>query len=78
MKKFSEVRALNEMEFGQPILNDKDKMKDLLVAACGNDQRVLNDLVNCLTDAQMKACFQKLIEVYGYTGAHGQRVAPRA
>jgi hypothetical protein len=78
MKKFSDVKQLNEMEFGQPLLSDKEKMKDILVAACGNDQRVLNDLVNCLTDAQMKSCFEKLIKVYGYTGAQGQRVQPRA
>ena len=77
MKKFSEVRQLNEMEFGQPLLSDKEKMKDILVAACGNDQRVLNYLVNCLTDAQMKSCFEKLSKVYGYTGAQGQRVQPR-
>jgi len=51
-------------------------MKNLLVAAAGNDQRVLNDLVNCLTDAQMKSCFEKLSKVYGYTGSVGQIVHP--
>jgi hypothetical protein len=47
---------------------------DLLVAASGNDQRVLIDIVNCLTEDQMKKCYNKLIKVYGYTGAAGQRV----
>jgi hypothetical protein len=78
MKKFSEIKSLNEMEYGQPLLTNNEKMKDILVAACGNDQRVLNDLVNCLTENQMKACYQKLVKVYGYTGAQGQKVEPKA
>jgi hypothetical protein len=78
MKKFSEVKSLNEMQYGQFLGNAKDQMKNLLVAAAGNDQRVLNDLVNCLTDEQMKRCFDKLSKVYGYTGAIGQIVHPTA
>jgi len=78
MKRFSEVKALNEMKFGQPTTTDKGHMKDLLVAASGNDQRVLNDLVDCLTEEQMKKCYEKLIKVYGYTGAVGQKVTPKA
>jgi hypothetical protein len=76
MKKFSEVKSLNEMQYGQFLGNAKDQMKNLLVAAAGNDQRVLNDLVNCLTDEQMKKCFDKLSKVYGYTGSIGQIVHP--
>jgi hypothetical protein len=49
-------------------------MKNLLVAASGNDQRVLNDIVNCLTDDQMKKCYEKLSKVYGYTGSVGQKI----
>ena len=71
MKKFSEIRALNEMEFGQPVSNTKEHMKNLLVAASGNDQRVLNDIVECLTEDQMKKCYNKLIKVYGYIGSSG-------
>jgi hypothetical protein len=78
MKKFSEVKSLNEMQYGQFLGNAKDQMKNLLVAAAGNDQRVLNDLVDCLTDEQMKKCFDKLSKVYGYTGAIGQIVHPTA
>jgi hypothetical protein len=74
MKKFSTVKELNEMEFAQPLINSKENMMDLLVAASGNDQRVLIDIVNCLSDDQMKKCYNKLIKVYGYTGAAGQRV----
>lgn len=74
MRKFSTVKELNEMEFGQPLENTKENMMNLLVAASGNDQRVLIDIVNCLTDDQMKKCYNKLIKVYGYTGAYGQRV----
>ena len=74
MKKFSTVKELNEMEFAQPLINSKENMMDLLVAASGNDQRVLIDIVNCLTEDQMKKCYNKLIKVYGYTGAAGQRV----
>ena len=69
MKKFSTVKELNEMEFAQPLINSKENMMDLLVAASGNDQRVLIDIVNCLTEDQMKKCYNKLIKVYGYTGA---------
>jgi len=76
MNKFSEIKELNEMKYGQILGNQKDQMKNLLVAAAGNDQRVLNDLVNCLTDAQMKSCFDKLSKVYGYTGSIGQIVHP--
>lgn len=76
MRKFSEVKQINEMKYGQPLGGEKDQMKNLLVAAAGNDQRVLNDLVNCLSDAQMKSCFEKLSKVYGYTGAIGQIVHP--
>jgi hypothetical protein len=74
MKKFSTVKELNEMEFAQPLINSKENMMDLLVAASGNDQRVLIDIVNCLTEDQMKKCYNKLIKVYPYTGAAGQRV----
>ena len=74
MKKFSTVKELNEMEFAQPLINSKENMMDLLVAASGNDQRVLVDIVNCLSEDQMKKCYNKLIKVYGYTGAAGQRV----
>jgi hypothetical protein len=74
MKKFSTVKELNEMEFAQPLINSKENMMDLLVAASGNDQRVLIDIVNCLSEDQMKKCYNKLIKVYGYTGAAGQRV----
>jgi hypothetical protein len=76
MRKFSEVKSLNEMQYGQVFGNAKDQMKNLLVAAAGNDQRVLNDLVDCLTDGQMKKCFEKLSKVYGYTGSIGQIVHP--
>lgn len=76
MKKFSEVKSLNEMQYGQFLGDAKTQMKNLLVAAAGNDQRVLNDLVNCLTDDQMKKCFEKLSKVYGYTGPIGQIVHP--
>ena len=57
MKKFSELTKINEMKYGQPMYGEDDlkqHMKDLLVAASGNDQRVLNDIVSCLTDQQMK------------------------
>jgi hypothetical protein len=52
-------------------------MMDLLVAASGNDQRVLIDIVNCLTEDQMKKCYNKLIKVYGYIGSSGQFVEPK-
>jgi hypothetical protein len=76
MKKFSEIKELNEMKYGQFLGDSKDQMKNLLVAAAGNDQRVLNDLVSSLTDDQMKKCFDKLSKVYGYTGSIGQIVHP--
>jgi hypothetical protein len=76
MKKYSELQELNEMKYGQPLFTEKDRMKNLLVAASGNDQRVLNDLVNCLTDEQMKKCYDKLSQVYGYTGSTGQKIVP--
>jgi hypothetical protein len=79
MKKFSDLTKINEMKYGQPLYGEKDlkdHMKNALVAASGNDQRVLNDLVDCLTDAQMKACYDKLSKVYNYTGKVGQNVAP--
>lgn len=66
------------MKYGQFLGDSKEQMKNLLVAASGNDQRVLNDIVNCLTDEQMKKCFEKLSKVYGYTGAIGQIVHPTA
>jgi hypothetical protein len=31
-----------------------------------------------LTDDQMKKCYDRLIKVYGYTGAVGQKVSPKA
>ena len=81
MKKFSDLAKINEMKYGQPMYGENDfkvHMKNLLVAASGNDQRVLNDLVDCLSDDQMKKCYNKLIKVYGYTGAAGQRVELRS
>ena len=68
------------MKFGQPMYgkNDlKQHMKNTLVAASGNDQRVLNDLVDCLTDDQMEKCYDKLVKVYQYTGQVGQVVEPK-
>jgi hypothetical protein len=76
MKKYSELQEMNEMKYGQPLFTEKDRMKNLLVAASGNDQRVLNDLVNCLSDEQMKKCYDKLSQVYGYTGSTGQKIVP--
>jgi hypothetical protein len=52
-------------------------MKDVLVAASGNDQRVLNDIIDCLTEEQVKKCFEKLSKVYNYTGSVGQAVNPK-
>ena len=80
MRKFSELTKINEMKFGQPMYgkNDlKQHMKNTLVAASGNDQRVLNDLVDCLTDDQMEKCYDKLVKVYQYTGQVGQVVDPK-
>jgi len=76
MKKYSELQEMNEMKYAQPLFTEKDRMKNLLVAASGNDQRVLNDLVNCLSDEQMKKCYDKLSQVYGYTGSTGQKIVP--
>lgn len=78
MKKFTELKALNEMKYGQPLINEKEHMKNQLVAAAGNDQRVLNDLVSCLTEAQMKACFAKLSKEYQFTGKVGQGTQAKA
>jgi len=75
MKSFTD--KVNEMQYSQPFGDDKTKMKNLLVAAAGNDQRVLNDLVESLTEDQMKKCFEKLSKVYGYTGSYGQMVHPK-
>jgi hypothetical protein len=75
MKTFTNLKELNEMKYGQALYNEKDHMKNLLVAASGNDQRVLNDIVNCLSDDQMKKCYDKLSKVYGYTGSTGQKVS---
>ncbi len=80
MKKFSELTKINEMKYGQPMYghNDlKQDMKDSLVAASGNDQRVLNDIIDCLTEDQVKKCFDKLSKVYQYTGNLGQSVSPK-
>jgi len=74
MRKFSDLKKLNEMKYGQPLLSEKDHMKNMLIAASGNDERVLNDLVNCLTDKQMKDCYEKLVNVYKFTGKVGQSV----
>lgn len=72
MKTFTELREINEMKYGQSLYSEKDQMKNALIAACGNDQRVLNDLVDCLSDQQMRSCFDKLSKEYGYTGNTGQ------
>jgi hypothetical protein len=80
MKKFSDLAKMNEMKYGQPMYGENDfkvHLKNLLVAASGNDQRVLNDLVDCLTDEQIKMCYDKLVKVYNYTGAVGQPVEPK-
>jgi hypothetical protein len=73
MKTFTKLTELNEMKYGQVLYSEKDHMKNLLIAASGNDQRVLNDIVNCLSDEQMKACYTKLSKEYGYTGSVGQK-----
>lgn len=81
MKKFSELTKINEMKYGQPMYgkNDlKQHMKDTLVAASGNDQRVLNDIIDCLSEEQVQKCFDKLSKVYQYTGQLGQGVSPKA
>jgi hypothetical protein len=76
MKTFTDLKKINEMKYGQPLYSEKDHMKNLLVAASGNDQRVLNDIVDCLTEDQMKKCFDKLSKVYNYTGSTGQKISP--
>lgn len=75
MKTFKE---LNEMTYAQPLYSDKEHLKNLLVAASGNDQRVLNDIVDVLTDEQMKKVYERLSKVYGYTGSVGQKIPPNA
>ena len=75
MKTFKE---LNEMTYAQPLYSDKEHLKNLLVAASGNDQRVLNDIVDILTDEQMKKVYERLSKVYGYTGSVGQKIPPNA
>ena len=80
MKKFSELTKINEMKYGQPMYGENDlkqHMKDVLVAASGNDQRVLNDIIDCLTEEQDKKCSEKLSKVYNYTGSVGQAVNPK-
>lgn len=80
MKKYSELTKINEMKYGQPMYgkNDlKQSMKNELVAASGNDQRVLNDIIDCLTEEQVKKCFDKLSKDYQYTGQVGQGVSPK-
>ena len=80
MKKFSELTKINEMKYGQPMYGENDlkqHMKDVLVAASGNDQRVLNDIIDCLTEEQVKKCFEKRSKVYNYTGSVGQAVNPK-
>jgi len=76
MKKFSKIEQENGMKYGQPVIDEKNHMKNILISVSGNDQRVLNDLVECLTLAQMKECFDKLSKVYGYTGNIGKIVKP--
>lgn len=81
MRKFSELTKINEMKYGQPMYGENDlkqHMKDTLVAASGNDQRVLNDIIDCLTEEQVKKCFDKLSKAYQYTGQVGQGVSPKA
>lgn len=74
MRTFSE--RVNEMKYSQPFGDQKTQMMNLLVAAAGNDQRVLQDIVGCMTEEQMKKCFEKLSKVYGYVGDYGQIVHP--
>ena len=80
MKKFSDLTKINEMKYGQPMYgkNDlKQHMKNTLVAASGNDQRVLNDIIDCLSEEQVEKCFDKLSKVYQYTGKIGQSISPK-
>ena len=76
MKNFTQ--KINEMHYAKPLETSNDHLKNVLVSAAGNDQRVLNDLVNCLTEDQMKKCYTKLLKVYGYTGSYGQKVSPKS
>ena len=79
MKTYSDLEKINEMKYGQPMAGKADlkqHMKDLLVAASGNDQRVLNDIVDCLTEESMKKCYDKLTNEYNYTGKKGEAVKP--
>jgi hypothetical protein len=71
------TEKLVEMKYASPFGTEKDKIKNLLIAASGNDQRVLNDLVDCLSEEQLVKCFDKLSKVYGYTGSYGQVVSPK-
>ena len=73
MKTFSDLKELNEAKYGQPLYGEKDHMKNLLIAACGNDRRVLDDIIDCLTEEQVKTCFGKLSNVYGTTNSVGQK-----
>lgn len=73
MKTFSTLKEINEAKYGQPLYGEKDHMKNLLIAACGNDRRVLDDIVDCLSDEQVKSCFTKLSKVYGTTNSVGQK-----
>ena len=66
--------VVNKMKYEKPLFEAKEEMKNLLIAACGNDRRVLDDIVDLLTEEQMKKCFEKLTKVYGYTGSYGQMV----
>lgn len=68
---------LMEMKYASPFGTEKDRIKNLLIAASGNDQRVLNDIVDCLSEDQLVKCFDKLSKVYGYTGSYGQTVRPK-
>lgn len=72
MQTFNE--KINKMKYEKPLFEAKEEMKNLLIAACGNDRRVLDDIVDLLTEEQMKKCFEKLTKVYGYTGSYGQMV----
>jgi hypothetical protein len=73
MRTFSDLQKINEMKYGQPLYGEKDHMKNLLIAASGNDRRVLDDIIECLTDDQVKKCYEKLSKVYGYTGNTGKK-----
>ena len=74
MKTFSQIQRLNEMKYGQPLYDEKDLMKNHLITAAGNDVRVLNDIVACLSEDQMKKCYDKLVKEYAFTGKQGENV----